>query len=131
MRRRDEAGGAAAVDAAPVVGSVPDRRENHERRVLELQQELGDLEAVEIGKLDVEENEIGLELLGGLQRGGPVLGLADDRIPLGLEQRPRAGSEARMVVDDQDCHIHSLASIELLANTGFHTLYGAGLPLRL
>ena len=38
----------------------------------------------------------------------PVLGFADDLVPFGLEERSRAGPEAGVVVDDQNCHAHSL-----------------------
>lgn len=63
-----------------------------------------------------------MELLGRSHCGRPVLGLADDLVALGLEERPGAGPEARMIVDDQDCHTHSLVPPGLPPNTVGHTL---------
>ncbi len=57
---RDEAAGAANLDAATVVGTVTARREDDHRPVCELAQLLGDLKAVDVRKLHVEENEVGL-----------------------------------------------------------------------
>ena len=64
----------------------------------------GDLEAVEIWQLHVEQHEVGLELLRRRDGRLTVAGLADHVEALGFEQSPRAGPERRMVVDDQDAH---------------------------
>ena len=57
--------GAALTDAAAVVGPVAARGEDHHRRILELPELVGDCEAVDPRKLNVEQNEVGLELPGG------------------------------------------------------------------
>ena len=81
-------------------------------------------QAFEIGKLDVEQNEVGVKASCRLHCADPVLGLADDLVSLGLEQRSRARPEARVVVDDEDCHAHSLVPRSGSPNTVFHTLFG-------
>src|SRR4029453_15867958 len=101
---------------------VPARREDARRRVLELPQALGDLEAVEVRQLDVEQDEVRVKLPGNGHRRLPVRGLADDLVTLRLEQRPGARPKAGMVVDDQHCHMHSFASLGRSPYTAIHTL---------
>ena len=84
---------------------------------------LADLEPVEVGQLDVEQNEIGLELASGAKGLDRVLGLAHDLVSLCLEQRPDAGSKAGVVVDDEDCHAHIFVRRGLGPNTVSHTLF--------
>src|SRR5262249_34572995 len=66
----------------------------------------GDLEPVEVGQLDVEQDEIRVELLRLGERLLAVCRLADDREAFCLEQRACGRTEARVVVDDEDCPGH-------------------------
>ena len=91
--------------------------------MIEETQLFADLESVEIGQLDVEKNEVGLELTSKLKSLGRVLGLADDLVSLGLQERSRAGPKAGVVVDDENCHTHSLAARVGKPNTVTHTLF--------
>src|SRR6266540_772120 len=119
---RDEAPGAAALDAPRVVLPVAAGRQHDSRPLVHLAQSLRDLESVEVGELNVEQNQVGVQLCDGPNRALPVLRLADHLIPLGLQQRPCAGPEAGMVVDDQNCHAHILAAVLPSRNTASHTL---------
>lgn len=60
------------------------------------------LEAVDVGELHVEEDDVRPELGRGRERLGAGARLADDVEPVGLEQRSRAQPESDVVVDDQD-----------------------------
>jgi len=59
---RDEAAGAAHVDAGPIVGSVAARGEDDRWRVDQPAKLLGDFEAVDVRQLHVEENEVRAKL---------------------------------------------------------------------
>src|SRR5262249_12104232 len=120
---RDEAVSPAETDAGPVVGAVAARGENHDWRILELPELVGDVEAVDSRELHVEQNEVGLKIPGVLHSRLPVPGLADDVIALCLQERPGTGPKARVVVDDQNCHNHSLVPRIQRPNTVTHTLY--------
>src|SRR5204862_5553320 len=71
-------------------------------RTFEPGQPPGDLEAVEIGHVDVEQHDVGTELLREAQRAVPVLGFADDVEIIALEEATRTVAERLVVVDDQD-----------------------------
>src|SRR6185436_2777423 len=58
-------------------------------------------EPVGVGKLRVEQHQLGPQPLGLAERGGSVHGFADDVEALRLEHRPRQSPEGGMVVDDQ------------------------------
>ena len=66
-----------------------------------------DVEPVEVGEVDVEQDEVGVQLARGLEAAGAVLGLADDVEALVLQQQARRGAEARVIVDDEDLHGHT------------------------
>ena len=66
----------------------------------------GDVEAVDVGELDVEQHDLGVQPAGLGQRLGAVSGFADHVETLGFEQYARAGAERRMVVDDEDPWTH-------------------------
>ncbi len=59
-----------------------------------------DGEAVDVRELHVEQQYVRCELADRGDRADPVLGLADHLEPVRLEDRPRRGPEARMVVGD-------------------------------
>ena len=65
---RDEAAGAAHVDAGPIVGSVTARGEDDRGWVGQPAKLLGDSEAVDVRQLHVEENEVRMKLLRQLSR---------------------------------------------------------------
>ena len=67
----------------------------------------GDVEAVDVGQLDVEQHELRAQALGLGDAGRAVGGLADDVEPLGLEQHAGARPEGRVVVDDEDGQGHA------------------------
>ena len=66
----------------------------------------GDVEAVDVGQLYVEQHDLGVEPAGLGQRLGSVSGLADHVEALGFEQYARTGAKRRVVVDDQDPWTH-------------------------
>ena len=70
-------------------------------------QPLRDGEAVEVGKLDVEEHDLRTELRSSGDRACSVLRLADHVEVLRLEQRACRSPEAGMVVDDQHRPAHA------------------------
>ena len=70
-------------------------------------QKLGDLEAVDVGQLDVEQDDVRMQGAGGLEGGLAVHRLADHLVAVGLQQRPGAGPEAGVVVDDEDARCHA------------------------
>ena len=61
-----------------------------------------DLEALDVGQADVEQDEIRQEGPRSRQARGAVGRLADDVEAVGLEQGPRLEPEARVVIDDED-----------------------------
>src|SRR5262249_28821161 len=86
-------------DLVAVVRAVA-ARDEHDRGAAAVRtgKRTSDLEPCRVGKLNVEEDDLGVEQLDLLERLAPVLGLADDLEPLGFEKRPRGGAEARVVV---------------------------------
>src|SRR5439155_15429569 len=67
---------------------------------------------VEIGKLDVEQDDVRVQLVSGGNGGLTVFRLADDVVSLRLQQRVRSRTEARVVVDDQNCcHVSKRATV--------------------
>ena len=61
----------------------------------------GDVEAVHPGKLDIEENDIGMELRNCRECSLSILGEADDVEPLELEQGPGRGAKVLVIINDQ------------------------------
>ena len=75
--------------------------EHDHRRIVVAGELLAHREAVEVGQLDVQEHERGLERARHRERGGAVVCLTDDLEPLGLEQRAGEHAEVSVIVDDQ------------------------------
>jgi hypothetical protein len=71
-----------------------------------------DFEAVHVGQLYVEQDDVRAEFRDCGERCDPVLRDAHDVETVGLQQHPRAGPEARVIVDDQDCHVRPLVGEE-------------------
>ena len=73
---------------------------------------LRDLEAVDVGQLDVQQDDVRQQRAGAGHGGHAVDRLADHLVAVGLQQRPGAGPEAGVVVDDEDarCHARRLPS---------------------
>ena len=65
-----------------------------------------DGEAVEVGEVDVEEHEVGVQLVRPARSRSAVRRLADDVVALGLEQHSCRRAEGRVVVDDEDGRHH-------------------------
>src|SRR5687768_10903356 len=107
----DEAACAAALDQRPEVRCVVTRRQDDRGRGAVDQQALGDVEALGVGQVHVEEDEIGAPGAGSLKRLGARAGLGDDLEPVRLEHPARACAEALVVVDDQ--HLHAAKSRRL------------------
>ena len=63
---------------------------------------VADGEAIEIGELDVEEDEIGLKRSGADKGGRAVRRLADDLETVGFKDRTGERPKARVIVNDQD-----------------------------
>ena len=77
-------------------------RNQHDLRAIGVGSEpSGDVEAVHPGKLDIEENDIGMELRNCRERGLSILGETDDVEPLELEQGPGRGAKVLVVINDQ------------------------------
>src|SRR6266542_734965 len=104
---RDEAARAARRDQVAVVGRVAARDQHDRRRTAVRTEPSGDLEAVDVGELDVEEHQVGMELGRLRERFGAVGGLPDDREALGLEQGMGCRPEARVVIDDENGSAHA------------------------
>jgi hypothetical protein len=67
---------------------------------------VADGKAIEIGELDVEEDEIGLERSGADKGRRAVRRLADDLEPLRFKDRAGERPKARVIVNDQDGAYH-------------------------
>ena len=82
----------------------------------------GDVEAVDVGQLDVEQHEIGPQAARLLDPGGAVGSLADHVEPLRLEQHAGARTKGGVVVDDEDGQRHR----DAIVNAGDTISYTAG-----
>jgi hypothetical protein len=83
----------------------------------------GQIDAAEAGHLDIGDDDVGLELFGGLAGGVAGVGLADDfEVGLLLEEEAEAVADDLMVVNQEDSGAHfgvfllGLAAVELAAN---------------
>jgi len=77
---------------------------------------------VKIGKLDVEQDDVRVQLVSGGNGGLTVFRLADDVVSLRLQQRVRSRTEARVVVDDQNVHVLIVADRRRADHTGNRTI---------
>ena len=84
-------------------------RDQHDgRRLCRGREALGHGEAVETGKLDVEQDDVGSQPLGLRQRFGAARGLAHDHEPLRLEERACGHPEVVVIVDDEHGRPHGV-----------------------
>src|SRR5581483_9792366 len=83
----DEAARAARLDERAVRLALAARHEHDRLVAAALPQARRDLEAVDVGELDVEQDDVGRELGREGERGGAVLRLAHDLEALGGEER--------------------------------------------
>ena len=99
----DEAQGTALCHQRAELGAVPARGEDHALAgpSLATSSTRRHLEAVEVGKLHVEEEEIGVKLGREPQSLRAVFRFTHHFEPLGLEQDVRGSPKTRMVVHDQ------------------------------
>src|SRR5262245_39029884 len=96
---RNEGGRAAIGDDRAEVRLVMARGENDLRTDAVLAQELlGDRKPVHVRKLDVEQDEVRVQPLSGLEPGAAVDSLSDDLEPVGHEEGPDRRAKARVVV---------------------------------
>ena len=89
-------------EAGTVVAGLAARGEHHRRHEPVAGEPLGDLEAVDVGELHVEQDDLGAQLVHRVEGRHPVRRLAHDHVTLELEQPARGGPEPRVVVDDED-----------------------------
>jgi len=75
-------------------------QDDRERRVV-VRKPLGDREPVEVGQLDVEQDDVGAQLSHRSERGRSVRSLADDVERARLEQRASRSPKRAVVVDDE------------------------------
>src|SRR5579872_4282448 len=73
---RDEPVRSAGRDERPVVRAVAARGKDHRGRALELREPLGYLEAVDVGELNVEQDQLGAALTHRVDAFDPGSGLA-------------------------------------------------------
>src|SRR5215208_2573845 len=106
LRLRHESAGAGAGHERPEVRPVATRDEDHDRRVVGARQARGDVEAVDVGQLHVEQHHLGAESARLRDRLGAVGGLAHDVESLGFEEHARGSAKRRVVVDDEDPRTH-------------------------
>ena len=66
----------------------------------------GNVEAAQVGKTDIEQDEIGIEFPCQPKRGLAVSRLADDLETVQFEEAPNGGPERRVIVDDEDGQGH-------------------------
>src|SRR4051794_28294082 len=97
----DEAAGPAALDEGAEVRAVPARAQHDRRAVAVGGQPGGDLEAVDVGEIDVEQEDVWAQLVGAFDRAQAVRGLSDDVVALDLQQEPGGRPKAGMVIDDE------------------------------
>jgi len=98
--------GAAARDEGAELARVAARGE-HDLGVHVVAADLrSDVEPVEVREVDVEQDDVGVQVARGLQAVAPSIALADDVEAVVLEQQARCGSEARVIVDDEDLRGH-------------------------
>src|SRR5215218_9212846 len=103
----DEAAGAGGADPIGDVRGVARGRDDHDRRAGPARELLRHREAVGVGQVDVEQDDVGGELAHRTDAVRAVPRLADDGVALRLEQPARTAPEAAVVVDDEDGERHA------------------------
>src|SRR5207249_904039 len=98
---RNESFRGACVDALPVVATVVTRGQDDGRRLGELADELGYLEAVHVGEPDIEQDDIRPKSPYSGDSALPIRRLAHHVEALPLKQRARPAAEPRVIVHDQ------------------------------
>src|SRR5436305_11180804 len=102
-----EPSGPGGLDQRTEVSAVTTGDQDHHGTWLIVAHTAGDLEAVDVRQLDVEQDQVGSERPALLDRRAPVLSLADDVEALRLEQQLGARAEGGVIVDDQDRRGHT------------------------
>jgi hypothetical protein len=82
------------------------RDEDDDGGGVERRQQGGDLEAVDVGQVHVDEHELGPELADAGDGRFSVRRLSDHPVALRLEHSSRRGAEARVVVDYENGCVH-------------------------
>ncbi len=90
------------VEARPVCARFAARGQDDEWRRTVDRELPGDVEALDVGQADIEQDEVGPERAGGREARGAVVRLADDDEAVGLEDGARLDAEAGVVIDDED-----------------------------
>jgi DNA-binding NarL/FixJ family response regulator len=102
----DEAAGAGHRELRTVVGGIAARGHDDTGRVVDRQQDLRYGEAVDIGKLDVEQYNLRTKPFRLQERLRSVGRRPDDGEAIGREQRGRRFPESSVIIDDQQRPAH-------------------------
>ena len=97
---------AECADPVAVVRGVPGGHEHDDRWHRGVEEGIDDGESVRVRKDDVEEHDVGAQLLRREQAGCRIAGFADDGERTLLEQHAGSITEASMVIDDEDAAHH-------------------------
>ena len=120
----------ARLSAEPIGPLIATGDEDHDRARVELRKLPGELEAIELGKLDVQEDHGRVQSLDLLDHQRRIRDTADHLEALFAQHRVSRGEELQVVVDDQEGR-QSIASIEAAwrrRNRASHVSdHGAGL----
>ena len=104
----EESGDARRSDSRAVGACVPARDQHHQRRIAKSGEPIGDREAVQVGKLDIEQHNVGMQPRR-LDDGRASVGHSPhNREPFCVEQLAGRLSEVVVVVDDQDGRPHAV-----------------------
>src|SRR3954447_11286465 len=121
LRLRHEAARPRGVHERPEVRAVATRGEDDLRASLAVAHELGaDVEAVGVGELDVQEDDLRPQAAALRDGRRAVLRLAHDVESLRFQHDARARPEGRVVVDDQD-RVGHLQAIVVASRWGAYT----------
>ena len=101
----DKAERAAGGDQPAVLPGVPARDKHDVEPAVGGEKAGRDLESIDVRQLDVEQDELGVELLDEHERRRARFRLPDDVEALVGQQRPGAATKARMIVDDERPHL--------------------------
>jgi CheY-like chemotaxis protein len=102
----DEPARAALLDKRAEVGALAARGHHDHRGVGLPGKPRGDLESVDVGQLDVEQDHLGAQPGNDLEGALPVGSLTDDLVTRALEHAAGRVPEASVVVHDQEGHRH-------------------------
>jgi hypothetical protein len=106
LRLRDEAARRALGNQRAEIAEMETRGEDHLHRQVKRGELLGNVEAVGVGQLHVNEDEIWFMFAGKLNATRPRYRLSNDREALGVEHFAQSAAEGGVVVDDENPSAH-------------------------